>query len=115
AILCHAFGSASSLVLEEIASPSEAKNEILLNLLAAGAHSTNTLIIEGKYPFKPPFPFSPCGGAAGLVAAVVAKVAHVRAGARVMAMTGCSSFAEQVKAPGYHVMPITEGMDFASA
>ena len=32
-----------------------------------------------------------------------------------MALTGWGSFAEQVKVPGYNVMPIPEGMDFASA
>ncbi|VTL98672.1 putative oxidoreductase [Pseudomonas aeruginosa] len=32
-----------------------------------------------------------------------------------MALTGWGSFAEQVKVPAYNVMPIPEGMDFASA
>ena len=50
-----------------------------------------------------------------MVAAVGEKVAHVRPGDRVMALTGWGSFAEQVKVPGYNVMPIPEGMDFASA
>ncbi|HEJ3685713.1 TPA: NADPH:quinone oxidoreductase family protein [Pseudomonas aeruginosa] len=115
AVLCKAFGPASSLVLEEIASPSPAKNEILLDVHAAGVNFPDTLIIEGKYQFKPPFPFSPGGEAAGVVAAVGEKVAHVRPGDRVMALTGWGSFAEQVKVPGYNVMPIPEGMDFASA
>lgn len=56
AVLCKAFGPASSLVLEEIASPSPAKNEILLDVHAAGVNFPDTLIIEGKYQFKPPFP-----------------------------------------------------------
>lgn len=115
AVLCKAFGPASSLVLEEIASPSPAKNEVLLDVHAAGVNFPDTLIIEGKYQFKPPFPFSPGGEAAGVVAAVGEKVAHVRPGDRVMALTGWGSFAEQVKVPGYNVMPIPEGMDFASA
>ncbi|WP_033876390.1 alcohol dehydrogenase catalytic domain-containing protein, partial [Pseudomonas aeruginosa] len=88
AVLCKAFGPASSLVLEEIASPSPAKNEILLDVHAAGVNFPDTLIIEGKYQFKPPFPFSPGGEAAGVVAAVGEKVAHVRPGDRVMALTG---------------------------
>ncbi len=70
AVLCKAFGPASSLVLEEIASLSPAKNEILLDVHAAGVSFPDTLIIEGKYQFKPPFPFSPGGEAAGVVAAV---------------------------------------------
>ncbi len=115
AVLCKAFGPAETLVLEEIASPSPEKNEVLLQVHAAGVNFPDTLIIEGKYQFKPPFPFSPGGEAAGVVGAVGEKVTHVRPGDRVMALTGWGSFAEEVAVPGYNVMPIPDGMDFASA
>jgi NADPH2:quinone reductase len=39
--------------------PCAKKNEILLDVHAAGVNFPDTLIIEGKYQFKPPFPFSP--------------------------------------------------------
>ena len=115
AVLCKAFGPAESLVLEDIASPEPKKNEILLQVHAAGVNFPDTLIIEGKYQFKPPFPFSPGGEAAGVVGAVGEKVSHVKPGDRVMALTGWGSFAEEVAVPGYNVMPIPDGMDFASA
>jgi NADPH2:quinone reductase len=115
AVLCKAFGPAETLVLEEVASPEHKKNEVLLDVHAAGVNFPDTLIIEGKYQFKPPFPFSPGGEAAGVVAAVGEKVTHVKPGDRVMALTGWGSFAEQVAVPGYSVMPIPAGMDFASA
>ena len=115
AVLCKAFGPADRLVLEEIASPIAKKNEILLEVHAAGVNFPDTLIIEGKYQFKPPFPFSPGGEAAGVVKAVGEKVAHLKVGDRVMALTGWGSFAEEVAVPGYNVMPIPASMDFASA
>ncbi|MGY4534701.1 NADPH2:quinone reductase [Pseudomonas sp. TE3786] len=115
AVLCKAFGPAETLVLEEVASPEPKKNEVLLDVHAAGVNFPDTLIIEGKYQFKPPFPFSPGGEAAGVVAAVGEKISHVKPGDRVMALTGWGSFAEQVAVPGYSVMPIPAGMDFASA
>ncbi|MDN6854986.1 NADPH:quinone oxidoreductase family protein [Pseudomonas sp. CAN2814] len=115
AVLCKAFGPAETLVLEEIASPEPKKNEVLLQVHAAGVNFPDTLIIEGKYQFKPPFPFSPGGEAAGVVGAVGEKVSHVKPGDRVMALTGWGSFAEEVAVPGYSVMPIPDGMDFASA
>ncbi|MGH8433374.1 MAG: NADPH:quinone oxidoreductase family protein [Pseudomonas sp.] len=115
AVLCKAFGPAETLVLEEVASPEAKKHEILLDVHAAGVNFPDTLIIEGKYQFKPPFPFSPGGEAAGIVAAVGEKVSHVQPGDRVMALTGWGSFAEQVAVPGYNVMPIPASMDFASA
>ncbi len=115
AVLCKAFGPAESLVLEDISSPEPKKNEILLDVHAAGVNFPDTLIIEGKYQFKPPFPFSPGGEAAGVVAAVGEKIQHIKPGDRVMALTGWGSFAEQVAVPGYNVMPIPAGMDFETA
>ncbi len=115
AVLCKAFGPAETLVLEEIASPEAKKNEVLLDVHAAGVNFPDTLIIEGKYQFKPPFPFSPGGEAAGVVTAVGEKISHLKVGDRVMALTGWGSFAEKVAVPGYNVMPIPASMDFASA
>jgi NADPH2:quinone reductase len=115
AVLCKAFGPAENLVLEEIASPEAKKNEVLLQVHAAGVNFPDTLIIEGKYQFKPPFPFSPGGEAAGVVTAVGEKVSHLKVGDRVMALTGWGSFAEEVAVPGYNVIPVPASMDFASA
>lgn len=56
AVLCKAFGPASSLVLEEIASPSPAKNEILLDVHAAGVNFPDTLIIEASTSSSHPSP-----------------------------------------------------------
>ncbi|MEE4998645.1 NADPH:quinone oxidoreductase family protein [Pseudomonas alliivorans] len=115
ALLCKAFGPASTLVLEDIPAPDIKKNEILLDVRAAGVNFPDTLIIEGKYQFKPPFPFSPGGEAAGVISAVGEKVTHLKPGDRVMALTGWGSFAEQVAVPNYNVLPIPERMDFTIA
>ncbi|SEK28851.1 NADPH2:quinone reductase [Atopomonas hussainii] len=115
AVLCKAFGPAEDLVLEDVASPTIKKNEILLDVHAAGVNFPDTLIIEGKYQFKPPFPFSPGGEAAGVVAEVGEKVSHLKPGDRVMALTGWGSFAEQVAVPGYNVLPMPDAMDYATA
>ena len=112
ALLCKAFGPAKSLVLEETASPQIKINEILLNVHAAGVNFPDTLIIEGKYQFKPPFPFSPGGEAAGVIAGVGEKVKHLKVGDRVMALTGWGSFAEQVAVPAYNALPMPQTMDF---
>ena len=115
AVLCKAFGPAETLVLEDVASPTIKKNEILLDVHAAGVNFPDTLIIEGKYQFKPPFPFSPGGEASGVVSEVGEKVSHLKVGDRVMALTGWGSFAEQVAVPGYNVLPIPPSMDFNTA
>ncbi|MDM8348691.1 NADPH:quinone oxidoreductase family protein [Pseudomonas sp. sp1636] len=115
AVLCKAFGPAETLVLEEVANPAAKANEVLLEVHAAGVNFPDTLIIAGKYQFKPPLPFSPGGEAAGVVAAVGEKVGHLKVGDRVMALTGWGSFAEQVAVASYNLMPIPAHMDFVSA
>jgi len=115
AVLCKAHGPARDLVLEDVANPTPKKNEILLDVHAASVNFPDTLIIEGKYQFQPPLPFSPGGEAAGVVAVAGENAGAFKAGDRVMALTGWGSFAEQVAVPAYNVMPIPEGMDFVTA
>jgi len=115
AVLCKTLGPARDLVLEDVASPLPKKNEILLDVQAAGVNFPDTLIIEGKYQFQPPLPFSPGGEAAGVVAAVGEKAGAFKVGDRVMALTGWGAFAEQVAVPFYNVMPIPASMDFTTA
>jgi len=115
AVLCKAFGPAENLVVEDLDSPQIKKGEVLLDVHAAGVNFPDTLIIEGKYQFKPPFPFSPGGEAAGVVAAVGEQISHLKVGERVMALTGWGSFAEQVAVSGQNVLPIPAEMDFTTA
>ncbi|MBF8754075.1 NADPH:quinone oxidoreductase family protein [Pseudomonas guariconensis] len=115
AVLCKTLGPAQNLVLEDVASPVPKKNEILLDVQAAGVNFPDTLIIEGKYQFQPPLPFSPGGEAAGIVAAVGEKAGAFTVGDRIMALTGWGAFAEQVAVPFYNVLPIPASMDFATA
>lgn len=115
AVLCKAFGPAETLVIEETASPVAKKNEVVLDVHAAGVNFPDTLIIEGKYQFKPPFPFSPGGEAAGVVSSVGEGVTHVKVGDKVMSLTGFGAFAEQVAVSAYNVMPMPAGMEFTQA
>ncbi|WP_120994310.1 NADPH:quinone oxidoreductase family protein [Stutzerimonas urumqiensis] len=115
AVLCKAFGPPETLTFEEVANPTPKKNEVLLQVHAAGVNFPDTLIIEGKYQFKPPFPFSPGGEAAGVVLEVGEKVTHLKPGDRVMGLTGWGGFAEQVAMPAHGVLPIPADMGFEAA
>lgn len=115
AVLCKAFGPADTLVVEDVSSPEIKKNEVLLDVHAAGINFPDTLIIEGKYQFKPPFPFSPGGEASGVISAVGDKVSHLKVGDRVMALTGWGSCAEQIAVPFYNILPMPDAMDFTTA
>ena len=112
AVLCKAYGPASSLVLEETTDPVAKKNEVVIDIHAAGVNFPDTLIIEGKYQVKPPFPFSPGGEAAGVVASVGESVKHLKVGDRVMGLTGFGSFAEKVATDAMRVLPMPDDMDY---
>ncbi|MDR6712370.1 NADPH2:quinone reductase [Pseudomonas hunanensis] len=115
AVLCKTLGPAQDLVLEDTASPTPKKNEVLIDVHAAGVNFPDTLIIEGKYQFQPPLPFSPGGEAAGVIAAVGEKAGVFKVGERVMALTGWGAFAEQVAVPFHNVLPVPDSMDLTTA
>lgn len=115
AVLCKSFGPPSNLVLEEATNPLAKPNEVVVDIHAAGVNFPDTLIIEGKYQIKPPFPFSPGGEAAGVIASVGDKVKHLKPGDRVMGLTGFGSFAEQVAIDASRILPMPKDMDFVTA
>jgi NADPH2:quinone reductase len=115
AVLCKAYGPPESLVVEDVASPTPEPGELVVAVKAAGVNFPDVLIIQNKYQVKPPLPFSPGSELAGVVKQVGDGVTHVKAGDRVMAITGYGAFAEEVKTDARRVLPIPDGMDFVSA
>ena len=82
---------------------------------AASVNFPDVLIIQNKYQFKPPLPFSPGSELAGVVKEVGPGVQAFRPGDKVMAFTTYGAFAEEVKTEAGRLLPMPEGMDFASA
>ena len=115
AVVCKAFGGPETLVVEDLPSPPVGRRDVRINVHAAGLNFPDTLIIQGKYQFKPPFPFSPGMEVAGVVESVGPEVTLVRPGQRVMASTGHGGFAEQVCATEDKVYPIPDRMSYEEA
>jgi NADPH2:quinone reductase len=115
AVLCKAFGPPEALVVEEIESLTPSKYQVVVQVKAAGVNFPDTLMIQGQYQFKPPFPFSPGAESAGVVKAVGSGVEGVKVGDRVIAFTGHGAFAEEVLATPDQLTPIPEGVDFRVA
>lgn len=78
-------GGPETLKLTETATPEPDAGQIRIAVKAAGVNFPDTLIIRDMYQFKPPRPFAPGGEVAGVVEAVGAGVATLRAGDRVLA------------------------------
>ena len=114
AILCKQFGPPESLVYEEIPSPKAGPGEVVVSMKAASVNFPDVLIIQNKYQFKPPLPFSPGSELAGVVKEVGEGVKHFKPGDRVIAFTGHGAFAEEVKTEAARLIPLPEKMDFSA-
>lgn len=115
AVLCKEFGPPESLVVGEVADPEVGPGQALIRVSAAGVNYPDVLIIENKYQFKPPLPFTPGGEVAGTVERVGEGVTSVAVGQRVLASTGVGGFAELVAIRAESAVPIPDEMDFVTA
>lgn len=115
AIICREFGPPEKLRLEDIAPPKPEAGQVLIAVEACGVNFPDTLIIQGKYQFKPDFPFSPGGEVAGRVVEVGEGVSGFKPGDRVLAMTTWGGFAEMAVADAAAVTLIPDVMDFVTA
>ena len=115
AVLCKEYGPPEQLVLEDVPALTPTPGQVVLDVKACGVNFPDTLIIQGKYQFKPDMPFSPGGEVAGVVKSLGEGVENVRVGSRVIASTGWGGYAEEVAADASKLIPIPEGMDFPTA
>jgi NADPH2:quinone reductase len=109
AILCKSWGLPDSLVLEDVPALVADTGEVVIDVNACGVNFPDTLIVQGKYQFKPPMPFSPGGEVAGIVNRVGLGVTNVKPGDAVIAFIGWGGFAEEVKCRADQVMPLPSG------
>jgi NADPH2:quinone reductase len=114
AVLCKAYGPPETLVLEDSNSPQASSNQVVIDVKTCGVSFPDTLLITGKYQFKPPLPFSPGGEVAGIIKAVGTDVTQFQVGDRVVAFTGWGGFAEEIAADVSRVLPLPDEIDFAT-
>ena len=115
AVLCKQYGPPESLTFEELPSPRPGPGEVLVSVKAASVNFPDVLIIQNKYQFKPPLPFSPGSELAGVVKEVGPGVAGFKPGDKVIAFTTYGAFAEEVKTEASRLVPMPEGMDYPQA
>jgi NADPH2:quinone reductase len=112
ALLCKQYGPPETLVVEEVPDLVPGDKQVVIDVHAAGVNFPDSLIIEGKYQFKPAPPFAPGGECAGVVRAVGAGVTNARIGDRVIAFTIHGAFASQVAVDAASLIPMPPGLDF---
>jgi NADPH:quinone reductase len=114
AVLCNQYGPPESLTFEELPSPRPGPGEAVVSVKAASVNFPDVLIIQNKYQFKPPLPFSPGSELAGVVKEVGAGVTAFKPGDKVIAFTTYGAFAEEVKTEASRLIALPEGMDFVT-
>ena len=112
AFVCREFGPVDSHKVEEIEDPRAEPGMVIIDVKAAGVSFPDVLIIQGKYQFQPPFPFSPGGEVAGVISEVGEGVTEWKEGDRVIAMIGNGGIAEKVSAFAGTLMTLPETMDY---
>jgi NADPH2:quinone reductase len=115
AVTCHAWGAVETLKVEEIAAPTPAADEVLIDVRATSVNYADSIMVAGKYQTRPPFPFSPGLETAGVVAACGARVTRFKPGDRVMATLAWGGLAEQAVAKEAETFAIPDGMSFEEA
>ena len=115
ACLCTKFGPPSDLVIENLPDPAPSEGEVLVRVKAFALNFFDTLIIQGKYQFKPEMPFSPSAEFAGVVEATGAGVEEVKVGDRVMGYIKWGAARELVLATEDELVRLPDEVSFESA
>ena len=114
AVVCRQYGPPESLAVEELPSPAPGPGEVVVTMKAASVNFPDVLIIQNKYQFKPPLPFSPGSELAGVVKQVGSAVSAWKPGDKVIAFTTYGAFAEEVKVEASRLVALPKDMSFES-
>ncbi len=116
AVICKAFGPPENLVVEDVPVPVAGPGQLLVEVKASAVTFPDTLMLEDKYQFKAPPPYTPGGEVAGMVSVVGDGVSGFAVGDRVVGGLGTTGgYAEYslVAAAGARKLP--DGVGFAES
>lgn len=115
AVLCKEYGPPEALVMGEVPSLTAGPGQVVVTVKACGVNFPDVLVIQNKYQFKPPLPFSPGGEVAGFVKQIGPGVTRFRPGDRIVASIGHGGMAEEALATVEKCMPMPDDVDFSTA
>jgi NADPH2:quinone reductase len=115
--ICSELTGPAGLQWRELPTPEPAAHEVRVRIQAASLNFPDSLVIEGRYQFKPPLPFVPGSEYAGTVEAVGAEVRHLQPGSLVAAFAGTGGFATHACVDARLTLPLPPSfpLDAASA
>lgn len=115
AVRCNEHGLPATLAIETLPDLHPEAGELVIDVKAASVNFPDVLVIQNKYQFKPPLPFTPGAEFAGVVREVGAGVTGFAPGMRVAAYTAQGAFAEQARVSAADVIALPDTLDFSAA
>lgn len=115
ALLCTRYGTAEDLEVADVPDPTPGPGEVVVRVAAAGLNFFDTLIIAGKYQFKPAPPFSPSAEFAGSIESVGDGVTGFKTGDRVAGYMTYGAARERVLVKERQLIKIPDALDFDRA
>lgn len=115
ALLSVEVGGPDKLVMRDVPDLEAKPGWAVVQIKACGVNYPDVLIIEDKYQFKPPRPFSPGGEISGVVKQVGEGVTHLKVGDRVLGNSGNGGMAEEIAVEASRLTPIPDSMPFDEA
>ena len=117
AIIAKELGPPEKLVIEEIDPLMPGPGQVVVRNRAAAINFPDLLVMQGKYQFRPPLPFSPGKEGAGVVKSVGEGVKGLKTGDRVMVQVEYGSYAQEILAEegGCYILPDDLSFEEAAA
>ena len=115
ALLCTRYGKPDDLELADIAEPQPGPGEAVIKIHAAALNFFDTLIIAGKYQFKPEPPFSPAAEFAGTIESLGTGITSFKVGDRVLGYMTYGAARERVALSTDKLVKIPDALDFDRA
>ena len=116
AVRCSAYGDLSSLEwVKKVPPLVPGKNQVLIDVAAAGLSYVDLLILAGNYQSKPALPFVPGGEVSGRIAAVGEGCRRLSVSQIVYAACGVGGMASQVLVDESQVFPAPMHLSAAEA
>lgn len=111
-VVCPEFGPLEGLEVIDEPGLEPRTGQVVVDVRAAGVNFVDALFVQGKYQIKPPVPFTPGSGVAGVIAAVGEGVAGWNVGDRVLASCGLGGFADQVSLSPFSLVRLPDTLSF---
>ena len=112
AVIVEEFGPIKNATLKEVPDPAPKPGEVTIDVKVAEVNFPDILVMEGKYQFKPPLPFSPGSEGAGTISAIGKNVTNYKVGDRVSFISGWGAFCEKIAVNQKQVIKIPDTITF---